>query len=97
MSLIAPAQQQDGSTLRRREESTMESTVFKAILAVAFCVFSGCSIMPRALTPSQLWKMNRQPAWDEGSFSVPDPVDARLADHGGDVATDPLQTPATVQ
>ena len=72
----------------------MESTAFKAILAVALCVFSGCSLMPRSLTPSQLWKMNRQPAWDEGSFSVPDPVDTRLSDDSRDVATDALHTAA---
>lgn len=47
-------------------------------LIVALCC--GCTSGPRFLHPSQLWKMNRQDAWDEGSFSIPDPVDARLAD-----------------
>ena len=58
----------------------MESAFYKAVLTVSLSILSGCSLMPRALTPSQLWKMNRQPAWDEGTLSVPDPVDPRLAD-----------------
>jgi hypothetical protein len=70
----------------REEESMMESAFYRALLAVFLAVVSGCSLMPRALTPSQLWKMNRQPAWDEGSFSVSDPVDPRLLDHSRDIA-----------
>ncbi|MBL8849767.1 MAG: hypothetical protein JNG89_08785 [Planctomycetaceae bacterium] len=72
----------------------MESIAFRAILAVSLCVFSGCSIMPRSLTPSQLWKMNRQPAWDEGSFSVPDPADPRLAEDSGAFPGEVVQPPA---
>jgi hypothetical protein len=44
-------------------------------------MLSGCQFMPHALQPSQLWKLNRQDAWDEGQFSVPDPVDPRLRVH----------------
>lgn len=49
------------------------------ILALFTGVFSGCSLLPYQLQPGQLWKMNRQTAWDEGTLSVPDPVDPRLA------------------
>lgn len=52
--------------------------------AVILCVFSGCSLFPRALHPSQLWKMNRQDPWDEGSFSVPDPIEPRRSAGDGD-------------
>jgi hypothetical protein len=44
-------------------------------LIVAMCC--GCASVPRSLHPSQLWKLNRQDAWDEGTFSIPDPVDSR--------------------
>ena len=48
-------------------------------LAAAAATSAGCEFMPRQLHPNQLWKMNRQDAWDEGYFSVPDsrPEDAR--------------------
>ncbi|MFO1096271.1 MAG: hypothetical protein U0992_23650 [Planctomycetaceae bacterium] len=52
-----------------------------AILASFAGIFSGCSLLPYELQPGQLWKMNRQSPWDEGTMSVPDPVDPRLADH----------------
>lgn len=34
----------------------------------------GCQFFPHWMHPSQLWKLNRQPAWDETPFSVPDPI-----------------------
>lgn len=57
----------------------MESRSRRVLLVLCMCVFSGCSMLPRALHPSQLWKMNRQQPWDEGTLSVPDPVDQRLS------------------
>jgi hypothetical protein len=48
------------------------------VAAGATPVVSGCQFMPHALQPSQLWKLNRQDAWDEAQYSVPDPVDPRL-------------------
>lgn len=50
----------------------------KACMIVLLTLCCGCSLWPRALHPSQMWKMNRQDAWDEGTLSIPDPVDARL-------------------
>ena len=57
----------------------MESPLRRVLLALCLAVFSGCTLLPRPLQPSQLWKLNRQPPRDEGRFSVPDPVDQRLA------------------
>jgi len=75
----------------------MKSIVLRAILALSLSVLTGCSLMPHSMTPSQMWKMNRQPAWDEGSFSVPDPVDSRLADDSGELAADAAEPPAAEQ
>ena len=56
------------------------------LAAGATPVVSGCQFMPHALQPSQLSKLNRQDAWDEAQFSVPDPLDPRLsAAHRGAV------------
>jgi hypothetical protein len=44
--------------------------------------------MPHALQPRQLWKMNRQDAWDEGTLSIPDPIDARLTQASETAAAD---------
>lgn len=70
----------------------MEILLRKAILVVLLTLCCGCSMWPRALHPSQLWKMNRQDAWDEGTLSIPDPVDPRLtaaalSGAGNDAAT----------
>lgn len=46
-------------------------------LLAATVSLPGCQLFPHWMQPSQLWKMNRQPAWDESAFSVPDPVAAR--------------------
>jgi hypothetical protein len=46
-------------------------------LLAATVSLSGCQLFPHWMQPSQLWKMNRQPAWDESAFSVPDPGPAR--------------------
>jgi hypothetical protein len=54
----------------------------RRLLIVAACasgIASSCQFMPHALQPSQLSKLNRQEAWDEAQFSVPDPVDHRLS------------------
>jgi hypothetical protein len=52
---------------------------FGALLGVIVMTIAqaGCEMMPRQLHPNQLWKLNRQDAWDEGYFSVPDskPID----------------------
>jgi hypothetical protein len=56
----------------------MENLARKAVFVLTMSLCCGCSLMPHSLHPSQLWKMNRQDAWDEGTLSVPDPVDARL-------------------
>ena len=60
------------------------------ILLTALCWLStGCQFMPHRMQPSQLWKMNRQDAWDEGGyFSIRDPEDARLAGAGDQRADD---------
>lgn len=49
----------------------------------------GCQFFPHWMQPSQLWKLNRQPAYDESSFSVPDPVPPPVSANAarGDVAT----------
>lgn len=70
----------------------MEFLVRKAVIAVLLTLCCGCSMMPRALHPSQLWKWNYQDARDEGTWSISDPVDPRLTDAarggpGGDAAT----------
>jgi hypothetical protein len=55
--------------------------VFLVLVALAAtAILPGCQIFPHWMQPSQLWKLNRQPAWDEGSFSVPDPVRRPLSD-----------------
>ena len=42
---------------------------------------AGCTLMPEALQPHQLWKLNRQPASgrDDAFFSIPDPFQAETA------------------
>ena len=52
-----------------------------AVVTVLCWLSAGCQFMPHQLQPSQLWKMNRQPAWDESAFSVPDPGQAGTGDH----------------
>lgn len=42
-------------------------------LLAAALLLPGCRLFPHWMQPSQLWKLNRQPAWDESAFSVPDP------------------------
>jgi len=56
----------------------MENLARKGVLALAALLSCGCEMMPHSMQPSQLWKMNRQDAWDEGTFSIADPVDPRL-------------------
>jgi len=43
-------------------------------MLVAVASLQGCQFFPHWMQPSQLWKLNRQPAWDDSSFSVSDPV-----------------------
>jgi hypothetical protein len=43
-------------------------------LLAAVANLHGCQFFPHWMQPSQLWKLNRQPAWDDTSFSVPDPI-----------------------
>jgi hypothetical protein len=65
----------------------------RSLLILAACsapIAPGCQFMPHALQPSQLSKLNRQDAWDESQFSIPDPVDPRLsaAQRGADGLSD---------
>ena len=49
-----------------------------AVLPALGWLSAGCQFMPHSMQPSQLWKMNRQDAWDEGGyFSIRDPKDVR--------------------
>ena len=68
----------------------MEKLARIVVFGLVVAVCCGCTSGPRFLHPKQLWKMNRQDAWDEGTFSVPDPVDARLTQSP---ATDPAAAP----
>ncbi len=54
---------------------------------------TGCQFMPHSMQPNQLWKMNRQDAWDEGGyFSVSDPARERF---GGETVDHPAdESPA---
>lgn len=43
------------------------------LLLTAVANSHGCQMFPHWMNPSQLWKLNRQPAYDESQFSVSDP------------------------
>jgi hypothetical protein len=45
------------------------------VILTALAINQGCQLFPHWMQPSQLWKLNRQPAYDESTFSVPDPLD----------------------
>ena len=68
----------------------MEKLTRIGVLGLVVALTCGCTSGPRFLQPKQLWKMNRQDAWDEGTFSIPDPVDARLTQSA---AMDPAAAP----
>ena len=68
----------------------MEKLARIGVIALVIAVTGGCTWGPRFLHPKQLWKWNQGEAWDEGPFSVPDPVDARLTRFP---ATDPAAAP----
>lgn len=68
----------------------MEKLARIGVFGLVIALSCGCTSGPRFLHPDQLWKMNRQEAWDEGTFSVPDPVDCRLTQMP---ATDPAVAP----
>ena len=79
----------DGAARRLARSVVGQLATFHAPddLVVAACVapelrreWEWLKWLPHALHPSQLWKMNRQQPWDEGSLSVADPVDPRLAE-----------------
>jgi len=49
--------------------------VLLGLVALAVAVnCQGCQIFPYWMQPSRLWKLNRQPAMDEGYSSVSDPA-----------------------
>lgn len=60
-----------------------------AVVIVLCWLSAGCQFMPHSMQPSQLWKMNRQDAWDEGGyFSIRDPEGLRTGaerDHRAEV------------
>ncbi|REJ74937.1 MAG: hypothetical protein DWQ34_26385 [Planctomycetota bacterium] len=43
------------------------------------CFQSGCQFFPHWMHPRQWQKLNRQQAWDDAQFSIPDPADPRLS------------------
>lgn len=54
----------------------MRRTLAALLCAPVVCgALTGCTLMPAALQPHQLWKLNRQPASgrDDAFFSVADP------------------------
>lgn len=56
--------------------SKQSLSVLKFFLApVAFCTMAGCQLLPHALQPSQLHKLNRGPELgrDSYNFSIKDP------------------------
>jgi hypothetical protein len=74
----------------------MENLTRMGVFGLIVVLCCGCESGPRMLHPSQLWKMNRQEAWDEGTLSIPDPVDARLTQATAtDVADAPIADVAT--
>jgi hypothetical protein len=58
-----------------KDDIAMRHARFLTALAVlaAATNLSGCQVFPHWMQPNQLWKLNRQPAYDESTFSVPDP------------------------
>ena len=50
----------------------MRRTASLSLLALLCLGVAGCSLMPHALQPQQLWKLNRQPpASGDAYFSIP--------------------------
>ena len=60
----------------------------RLLLAVTACaglfLQPGCQFFPHWMHPRQWQKLNRQQAWDDAQFSIPDPADPRadVADTG---------------
>lgn len=52
----------------------------------------GCQFFPHWMQPNQLWKLNRQPAYDESAFSVPDPGEPPVLQR---VGVSPASTPVS--
>ena len=67
--------------------------IMRALVVLAAAAsLPGCQLFPYWMQPSQLWKLNRQPAYDESAFSVPDPGEPPNV-HEGDAAGLSLHIP----
>lgn len=59
-----------------------------ALIAACLLTTTGCTLMPEALQPHQLWKLNRQPASgrDDAFFSVEEKARPTSESYVGDAA-----------
>ena len=53
------------------------------IVLAAATSLPGCQFFPYWMQPNQLWKLNRQPAYDESAFSVADPGEPPVLESAG--------------